>query len=70
MTGDSVTECLGGSIHLSEADLSKNYQSFCDPRLNYEQSMDMAFLIADIFRGDKGVLSRVNSGGDLASLLS
>ncbi|KEI40431.1 uncharacterized protein L969DRAFT_425409 [Mixia osmundae IAM 14324] len=37
--GFSVTECVGGSMELSDADLSLNYQSFCDPRLNYEQSL-------------------------------
>ncbi|KAL1925179.1 uncharacterized protein VTP21DRAFT_62 [Calcarisporiella thermophila] len=46
LTGDSVTECVGGSMELSDADLSANYQTYCDPRLNYEQSLDMAFMIA------------------------
>ncbi len=44
LTGDDVTECLGGGI--SEADLDKNYASVCDPRLNYRQALEMAFLIA------------------------
>ncbi len=44
LTGDDVTECLGGG--LSEADLDKNYASVCDPRLNYRQALEMAFLIA------------------------
>ena len=46
LTGDSVTECVGGSMELAHDELSRNYQTHCDPRLNYEQSMDMAFLIA------------------------
>eukprot|EP01135_Chromosphaera_perkinsii_P008525 Nk52_evm1s1391 gene=Nk52_evmTU1s1391 len=46
LTGENVTECLGGSNNLTEADLSKNYTTFCDPRLNYTQSIDMALLIA------------------------
>ncbi len=50
MTADPVTECIGGSIGLAEADLSRNYQSWCDPRLNYAQSLEVAFLIADHLR--------------------
>jgi len=47
MTGRDVTECLGGAHRLSEADLSGNYATFCDPRLNAEQSLELAFLIAE-----------------------
>jgi 3-deoxy-7-phosphoheptulonate synthase len=46
MTGQEVTECLGGAHMLSEADLKLRYQTFCDPRLNAEQSLELAFLIA------------------------
>ena len=46
MTGSDVTECLGGAHRLSEADLAQNYATFCDPRLNAEQSLELAFLIA------------------------
>ena len=46
LTGDRVTETLGGSMNLSEKDLERNYQTHCDPRLNYEQSLDIAFLMA------------------------
>ena len=47
LTGDeAVTECIGGSMEVEEADLPNNYTSFCDPRLNYEQSLDIAFLIS------------------------
>jgi 3-deoxy-7-phosphoheptulonate synthase len=42
-----VTECLGGAHRLSEADLALRYQTFCDPRLNAEQSLELAFLIAE-----------------------
>ncbi|ORY31296.1 putative family II 2-keto-3-deoxy-D-arabino-heptulosonate aldolase [Naematelia encephala] len=45
--GFSVTECIGGSMELADKDLSFNYRTHCDPRLNYEQSLDVAFLIAD-----------------------
>lgn len=47
LTGDNVTECLGGSSRVREPDLSKAYKSTVDPRLNYEQAMELAFLIAD-----------------------
>ncbi|KAH7101854.1 DAHP synthetase [Auriculariales sp. MPI-PUGE-AT-0066] len=48
--GFSVTECLGGSMELSEEQLGLRYQSFCDPRLNFEQSLDVAFIISDFFK--------------------
>ena len=46
LTGDNVTECVGGANGLSEAGLDSNYETYCDPRLNYEQSLEMAFLVA------------------------
>jgi 3-deoxy-7-phosphoheptulonate synthase len=46
LTGEDVTECLGGASGITEADLSRNYASPCDPRLNYEQSLELAFLLA------------------------
>ena len=48
LTGDDVTECTGGSVPLNDADLERNYESWCDPRLNYTQSMEMAFLLAQL----------------------
>jgi 3-deoxy-7-phosphoheptulonate synthase len=48
LTGDDVSECIGGSTVPDEQDLNRNYQSYCDPRLNYDQSMEMAFLIASM----------------------
>ena len=50
MTGENVTECLGGGEGLSEADLARAYGTGCDPRLNGNQSLEMAFLIADMLR--------------------
>ena len=47
MTGQDVTECTGGARRLSEADLSERYETFCDPRLNAEQSLELAFLVAE-----------------------
>lgn len=46
LTGDNVTECVGGARGLGEGELHQNYKSYCDPRLNYQQSLEMAFLIA------------------------
>ncbi|KAF2089204.1 phospho-2-dehydro-3-deoxyheptonate aldolase, class II, partial [Saccharata proteae CBS 121410] len=50
LTGDAVTECLGGSEGLVEEDLSLNYTTFCDPRLNEKQALELAFLVAGHFR--------------------
>ncbi|KAK7953419.1 3-deoxy-7-phosphoheptulonate synthase [Apiospora saccharicola] len=50
LTGDAVTECVGGSQGLDEDDLSTNYTSFCDPRLNEKQALELTFLVADFFR--------------------
>jgi 3-deoxy-7-phosphoheptulonate synthase len=46
MTGHEVTECIGGAQRLTEADLGARYETFCDPRLNAEQSLELAFLVA------------------------
>ena len=46
MTGQPVTECVGGAHRLTEADLGQRYETFCDPRLNAEQSLELSFLIA------------------------
>jgi 3-deoxy-7-phosphoheptulonate synthase len=53
LTGDAVTECLGGSENLAEGDLSTNYTSFCDPRLNEKQALELAFLVADHYRSER-----------------
>jgi 3-deoxy-7-phosphoheptulonate synthase len=47
MTGQNVTECTGGAHRLTEADLSARYETFCDPRLNAEQSLELCFLLAE-----------------------
>uniref|UniRef100_A0A060TDW8 Phospho-2-dehydro-3-deoxyheptonate aldolase n=1 Tax=Blastobotrys adeninivorans TaxID=409370 RepID=A0A060TDW8_BLAAD len=51
LTGDAVTECIGGSQNLEDEDLVLRYDTVCDPRLSVSQSLDVAFLIADYFRG-------------------
>ncbi|NNN01070.1 MAG: 3-deoxy-7-phosphoheptulonate synthase class II [Acidimicrobiaceae bacterium] len=50
LTGDNVTECLGGGSRLAEGDLDFNYTSICDPRLNATQSLDMAFHVAEFLQ--------------------
>jgi 3-deoxy-7-phosphoheptulonate synthase len=50
LTGDNVTECLGGGSRLDEGDLTSNYTSICDPRLNATQSLDMAFHVAEFLQ--------------------
>ncbi len=48
LTGDDVTECIGGSDEISDAALATRYESVCDPRLNHQQSLEMAFLVAEM----------------------
>ncbi len=47
LTGEDVTECIGGARGLTDADLQRAYRSQVDPRLNYEQALEMAMLIAE-----------------------
>lgn len=53
LTGEAVTECVGGSEGLMEEDLGTNYTSYCDPRLNEKQALEMAFLIAGHYKGQE-----------------
>ena len=50
LTGEPVTECLGGAEELSDADLAGRYETACDPRLNTTQSLELAFLVAEMLR--------------------
>nr|WP_242687327.1 MULTISPECIES: 3-deoxy-7-phosphoheptulonate synthase class II [unclassified Actinopolyspora] len=50
-TGENVTECLGGAQDISDTDLAGRYETACDPRLNTQQSLELAFLIAEMLRG-------------------
>ena len=51
MTGSNVTECIGGGVaEVMEEDLSDRYHTVCDPRLNATQSLELAFLIADLMK--------------------
>ncbi|KAJ9605122.1 hypothetical protein H2200_010512 [Cladophialophora chaetospira] len=55
LTGEAVTECVGGAEELTEKDLSLNYATFCDPRLNEKQALELAFLVAGFYRDASGV---------------
>jgi 3-deoxy-7-phosphoheptulonate synthase len=50
LTGDDVTECLGGGMQISEKDLESRYETACDPRLNHSQSLELSFLVAEMLR--------------------
>jgi 3-deoxy-7-phosphoheptulonate synthase len=52
LTGDDVTECLGGGEDLLDDQLGLRYETMCDPRLNGRQSLDLAFRVAELLRGD------------------
>lgn len=54
MTGQKVTECTGGQHKLTDADLAACYQTHCDPRLNANQALEMAFLIAEKIKEGRG----------------
>ena len=51
LTGDDVTECVGGGSRLSAEDLTHRYETLCDPRLNRAQSLELAFLVAEMLAG-------------------
>jgi len=53
MTGQNVTECLGGARALSEGDLADRYHTHCDPRLNGEQALELAFLVAEKLKAER-----------------
>ncbi len=53
MTGKNVTECTGGARAISEADLHDRYHTHCDPRLNAEQAIEVAFLVAELLKAER-----------------
>jgi 3-deoxy-7-phosphoheptulonate synthase len=53
LTGDDVTECLGGTADLTADDLARRYETACDPRLNIEQSLELAFRVAERLVSDR-----------------
>jgi 3-deoxy-7-phosphoheptulonate synthase len=53
MTGQTVTECVGGARAVTEGDLADRYHTHCDPRLNGEQALELAFLVAEKLKGGR-----------------
>src|SRR6516164_5119418 len=53
MTGQDVTECIGGARAITDEDLNDRYHTVCDPRLNADQSIDMAFLVAELLKQER-----------------
>lgn len=53
MTGQDVTECTGGAFKVTEASLKERYETQCDPRLNADQALEVAFLLADLIKNQK-----------------
>jgi 3-deoxy-7-phosphoheptulonate synthase len=58
MTGQNVTECLGGARAVAEGELADRYHTHCDPRLNGEQALDLAFLVAERLKSGRHPASR------------
>jgi 3-deoxy-7-phosphoheptulonate synthase len=58
MTGKNVTECTGGARAISEGELSDRYHTHCDPRLNAEQAIEVAFLVAELLKEERARVSR------------
>ncbi|SCV68953.1 BQ2448_1973 [Microbotryum intermedium] len=54
--GQSVTECTGGSMELGEEELALRFESYCDPRLNFEQSLDVAFMLSQAGNSSRGTV--------------
>ena len=63
MTGQDVTECIGGAQAISEEDLSSRYHTHCDPRLNGQQALELSFMIAEKLRMQKSSNSSVRKAG-------
>lgn len=58
LTGEDVTECTGGVQGLVDEDLGANYTTYCDPRLNYAQSMEVAFLCSEFLRDHEETIKK------------
>jgi 3-deoxy-7-phosphoheptulonate synthase len=58
MTGSNVTECTGGARMITDADLNDRYHTFCDPRLNAEQAIELAFLLAELLKDERTAKAR------------
>ena len=62
MTGQDVTECVGGTMAVTEASLGDRYHTHCDPRLNATQALELAFLIAGQLKAERFADSRAAAG--------
>ena len=72
LTGENVTECIGGPQNLDDGDLHLNYTTYCDPRLNYAQSMEVSFRLAQLLRANmpSPSMSKGNEGLAVTPLAS
>ena len=61
MTGQDVTECLGGAQEITEENLSDRYHTHCDPRLNASQALELAFLIAEHLREERATTAQLRA---------
>ena len=63
MTGKNVTECTGGARAITAEDLHDRYHTHCDPRLNADQALELAFLVSELLKkGDRGPQKQVVNG--------
>ena len=58
MTGKDVTECTGGARAISDQDLNNRYHTLCDPRLNAEQAIELAFLLAELLKAERAAKAK------------
>ena len=65
MTGQNVTECTGGARAISDQDLNDRYHTVCDPRLNAEQSIDLAFLLSDLLTKERATVKPLAAAAGL-----
>ncbi len=63
MTGDDVTECIGGGSDIKGGELGNRYHTHCDPRLNAEQALEMAFFVSSRLRKSASLLSLLRACG-------
>ena len=59
MTGENVTECIGGARKINDKDLKIKYETACDPRLNNEQSLEVAFLISKLLKNKGETIEKI-----------
>jgi 3-deoxy-7-phosphoheptulonate synthase len=61
MTGQNVTECVGGAQAITETDLGDRYHTHCDPRLNASQSLELAFQMAQMIQAERALVHDGNA---------